>query len=400
MTRVITIAGNPDLEVTLSDRLLAEVDFEIFMRCLDRSEVLASLRAGHLDAIISVGAPHWLDRECIAEARTRSVSLVGIPSDPIEAESLERVGFVTGELATSASVESIRDVLAQRAGAPPPPPNMSPAPSGRTIAVWGPKGAPGRSRIATEVGWCLARHQPETLLVDGDPYGGDLRQMLGVVGDTPTTVWAAQRFSSDGAGADIWGRLCRVGARGPVLLPGLPRAELWAEVSDFGWRQLLEGAATAFRNVVIDVGFCLEGDADVITGMGDGRNRMARSAVAAASTVVAVAKADPIGLRNFMWAFDRAGETMDLERCVVVVNQVRAGHEAEISDLIRRHLGKKVAAFVPYAPNEIARALTDSRCVMESRPGSRFARSIEEVAATLGGPAPRRGLMSRLAGQR
>lgn len=63
--RIVTLSGDPQLEPSLAVRLGSHPVVELVMRCLDRVELLGAIRGLELDAIVSVGAPTWLDpRRC------------------------------------------------------------------------------------------------------------------------------------------------------------------------------------------------------------------------------------------------------------------------------------------------------------------------------------------------
>src|SRR4029079_8436745 len=70
--------------------------------------------------------------------------------------------------------------------------------SGRTLVVWGPAGAPGRTTVAVALASAVARRGLRTTLVDADPYGGTVAQHLGVL-DEVSGVLSAARLTADGA---------------------------------------------------------------------------------------------------------------------------------------------------------------------------------------------------------
>ena len=388
--RVVTLAGSIERETLVAGQLTSDPGFDLAFRCLERAELLAAVRAGGLDAVVSVGVAPWFDFQCREEVVTAGVHLYGLAEDPVEADLLEVAGFtVVRELSEVTGLASF--AVADRE------PSTVTAP-GRTIGVWGPKGAPGRTTIAIELAYVLAQAEPSTLLVDADLYGGDITQLLGVAEELPGLVALCRMAARGEVREEGWLQHLRRVADGPVLLPGLLRAELWGEVSAFGWTQLLEGARGAFRTTVVDVGFCLERSRPAHEG--PGRNEVAITALETADKVVAVVKADPTGIRSFLWSLADHADIVDRDRCVVVLNRVRPGEEAEVARFVRRHLGRPPLALIPDRPDHLVRAVWQAAPVMNTEPGSPISVAIRDLAADLGGEVAPRGFLSRLAGRR
>jgi MinD-like ATPase involved in chromosome partitioning or flagellar assembly len=398
--RIVTLAGDPDREAALAREIDGRRDVELVLRCVDRVELLAALRSDAVDAVVSVGAPAWFDKQEAFEASQAGIVVVGLVKDAPDADRLAELG--AGLLPSEAPVQEVIDRCRSSEPLPAPaqPAYSSNGESGRLIAVWGPKGAPGRTRVAIELAAELASGEPSTLLIDGDPYGGDVLQVLGIVEELPSVVWAA-RLAARGQLDNI--RLAedlrRTGRSGPVILPGLPRAELWADVAEFGWRALLDVVASSFKYTVCDVGFCIETTPAPYAGNGEGRNRMAITALQAADAVVAVCRADPVGLKNFVWMFEHLRELVEDDAIRIVANRVRRSEESQVGDVLRKHLGRRPSAYIPDIPSEVHRALLLGRSLREGGMSSAGAGSIEALAASLGGRVRSGGLMARLSGR-
>jgi MinD-like ATPase involved in chromosome partitioning or flagellar assembly len=262
---------------------------------------------------------------------------------------------------------------------------------GRIVAVWGPKGAPGRTTIALNLAFEAAPLIGEALLVDADTYGGSVAQSLGFVEDYPGLAWAARLANrGDLDVPKLWQAARRAAPDGPRVLTGLPRAELWTEIRPATWEHLLGQFREAFPLTVLDVGFCLEEDEELLYDqVRFRRNAVARIAVEQADLVVAVARADPVGLHDFIrgWqAFQELGVGTDRVR--LVVNQLRSGlfggdTDEQIRAALTRYLGMAPVAFVPYDRGAMDASLLAARALAEARPASPARAAIAELARTL-----------------
>ncbi|HEX2058554.1 MAG TPA: P-loop NTPase [Actinomycetota bacterium] len=398
-TRVVTVAGDPDAEARLTTAFGARHDVDVVFRCVDRVELLAALRGAAPDLVVVVGCPVWLDRQSCDEAVTAGVPVVGLAGGADQAEALAQLGILA--LPLDAEPERILDVRASKDALPQAPAALARTigPRGRVIAVWGPKGAPGRSTVAVEIAAELAASERETALVDADTYGGDLAQMLGVVEELPTLVWACHTAAhSDGDPDRLLRGLRRIGDSGPVLVPGIPRADLWRDVGEFAWRELLAALRERFESVVVDAGFCLEDDSAAYA-VGEGRNAIARQLLRTADSVVAVCRCDPVGLKTFLWTYSGLTELVEEDRVFVVANRVTSGDETAVAELLRRHTGKRPVAYVPDDPGLLRAAAAKGVSAREHAPSSGVSRALTAVAAGLGAKPRPAGVFARLAGR-
>lgn len=393
--RVATLIGDPELEAAVAGRIGSDRDVELVMRCVDRVELLALVRSRSIDGVVSVGHPHWLDAETVQEATDAHVRIVGVSDHPLDVESFQRAA-----IAIVPSESPLPEIL-DRLSSEEPAVEVSQedaAHEGKLIAAWGPKGSPGRTTVAIELAACLAAMQPRTLLADCDPYGGDILQRLGIIEDVPTIIWAARRAGKGEWDASLVAEeLRRAGPRGPVVLPGIPRAELWAEVSDYGLQRLLADARRHFAFTVADVGFCLEPGEGVIES--PGRNRMARSIVGAADRVIAVLGPDPFALKAFVSAWPELLSLADEEDIVVVGNRLPLRHRKELSEALRASVGRPLSLSLPDVYGDAQWAMKRSRSIFESRPRCSLCDEIRSLAALLGGQVQKKGILTRLGGK-
>jgi Flp pilus assembly CpaE family ATPase len=269
-------------------------------------------------------------------------------------------------------------------------------------AVWGPKGAPGRTTVAVNLAFEAAAAGGEVLLVDADTYGGAVAQTLGFLDDAPGLAWAA-RLAGRGELDVLRLRqsVRRAAPAGPRVLPGLPRAELWTEVRPGTWEALLELFRVAFPVTVVDAGFCLEEDEELLYDqVRVRRNATTRLAVERADLVVAVARADPVGLQAFIRGYQELRDLgVPASRVRVVVNQLRPGMfggdrpAEQVSAALDRYVGIEPTAVVPYDRAGVDSALLAGQALREACPGCPAQVALARLASLLlpaGDVQPRR----------
>jgi Flp pilus assembly CpaE family ATPase len=173
--------------------------------------------------------------------------------------------------------------------------------------------------------------------------------------------------------------------------PGLPRAELWTEVRPGTWEALLELFRVTFPITVIDTGFCLEEDEELLYDQVRlRRNAVTRLAVQTADLVVAVARADPVGLHAFIRGYQELRDLgIPASRVRVVVNQLRPGMfggdrpAEQVRAALSRYIGIEPSAVVPYDRQGIDAASLAGQALREARPGSPAQLTLARLAAVL-----------------
>jgi CO dehydrogenase nickel-insertion accessory protein CooC1 len=115
--------------------------------------------------------------------------------------------------------------------------------------------------------------------------------------------------------------------------------------------------------------------------------------------VVAVCRADPVGAKNFIWAFEQLSDLIGTERVRIVANRVRGSDDAALADLLARHVGKRPVAYLPDDRSLVDRALAAGTSVHAGASGSAFDHGLRALVTSFGGAVRSRGLLTRLAGR-
>ena len=418
--RIVTAGTGAAWEAALVQACQDGAPAEVVQRCYDLGDLLAVAAGGQAQVAVVASSIRWLDREAVTRLGAAGVAVVGVvPAGDEDAERrLRQLGIL--HVAHDTDPPGTLVELGQAAGRPDPqevadsnaPAGDQPAPDPEAprrhavVAVWGPKGAPGRTTVALNLAFEAAPHAGETLLVDADTYGGSIAQSLGFLEDHPGLAWMARCASRGELDAPkLWHATRRACPDGPRVLTGLPRAELWTEVRPSTWDSLLELFRVAFPLTVADVGFCLEEDEELLYDqVRFRRNAVARTTCERADLVVAVARADPVGLHDFIRGYQQLGELgVDADRIRVVVNQVRGGlfggdAAEQIRTALSRYTGIDPVAFVPYDRAGMDTALMAGHALREARPGSPAQQALAGLAASLFGER-RTGRLRRTRGR-
>ena len=417
MICVLLLAAGQAWEAPALAGLDGERDVTVLKRCVDVDDLLAAATTGQADvAVLALDAP-GLDPAAVASLRRNGVRPVAVTTaraedlDVVEQAQRLQVRVVLGAAeigdlpAAVASAEDLADTRA-RGDAVLAPPSVAAGEDGaerRTIVVWGPAGAPGRTTVAVNLAAEVARRGTNVVLADLDPWGGSVAQQLGLL-DEVSGVLAGARLAASGQLDERFPSVLRGVGEHLGVLTGLPRADRWREVRGSHVEQLLEVAA-ARSHVVVDTGFAIEDDPTADLAGRPSRNAMTLTALDLADELVVVGSADPVGLARLARALVDLLERSVPAPVRVVVNRMRGSigwSEKEIAGMVEGFSRTSGLHFLPDDRGAVDRSLVTGRAVVEG-PESALTRGLAGLAdAVLPStvraerPAGRRRLPGRL----
>jgi len=377
----------------------------VVRRCVDIADLLATAASGQgVVALVSTSLA-GLDRQAVDALETAGVAPIGLvahASDPA-ADALRRIGvqsIAAVDLDADALEAAIAAAAARRgldaAGEPPPrraapnePAGQPDVSAGRVIAVWGPTGAPGRTVLALGLGAAIAELGGDVLVVDADVYGGTLGQLAGVLDETSGLLAATRAANAGSLDVASLSRRCLQLSPRLRALTGLPRADRWVEAKAVLVRSVLETARRLAEYTVVDCGFSLEVDEEVMYDTrAPRRNGATLEILSRADTVLVVGAADPIGLSRLIRAVGDLAEAVPRAAPIVVVNRLRDGigwSSDEIGSMLHRTIGVAHIAFLPDDPSSCDRSLVAGKTLAEAAPERPLARRLRELAAEVSG---------------
>ncbi len=386
----------------------------VLRRCVDVADLLAAAATRTAEAVVLSADLRRLDREALSRLAAAGVAVVGLvdPGDEEAERRLRQLGVQTvlpsdaGLLAIARAVQTAVAAAkrAEQAGLADPGAALNwlggisePQPSalggGRVVAVWGPAGAPGRTTVAIGVADEASRLGVPTLLIDADTYGGSVAQVLGFLDEAPGLAAAARLATGGRLDLVALTGLARTTGSWLRVLSGIARADRWPELSGEAVTSVLELCRHLAALVVVDCGFSLEQDEEIVYDtVAPRRNAATIAALEAADTVIAVGAADPVGLHRLVRGLADLRELSPGGRLRVVVNKLRRGitpgdPQAEAATALLRHSGIRDAVFLPYDRGSLDRALGAGRALAEVAPGAPLRRAMIQLAAEQAGVA-------------
>jgi len=392
----------------------------IARRCLDTADLLASAAAGLGGvAVVGADAPR-LDADVLDRLRLLGIAVVGVVAaeDQDSARRLERWGAATVVLVErdnlGAAVRAIAAALGSVGVEPTVDADESRATGveehhGRVVAVWGPAGAPGRTSVAVAIADEASRAGIGVLLVDADTWAPSVSVVLGLVDDGAGLASACRRSLGGGLDGDALASLAREVRPGFLVLPGLPRAGRWTEVRSVALTDVVTVARSLVDLVVVDCGFSLEADEELVFDTEvPRRNAATFAALESADLVVAVGSADPVGLVRIVGGLSDLADAVPGADVRVVATRLRESlmgkrGRAGVAEALHRHAGVEYVWCIPDDRAAYDAALRSGSTLAEAAPSSPARLALRGVTVELlrdlglGESAPGRGGRSQTA---
>jgi MinD superfamily P-loop ATPase len=314
--RVATVLSARDWEPMLVAAARETAAIRLVLRAYEPNEI--RIRAGDIDVVVAGGETTWVTPAQITAWRRAGLGVVGMypagdrpARDLLHAAGADEV--VSDDVPTEGLIQTIRFLG--------PAAPTAEAPSiGQTVAVTGPRGAPGRTEVALALAWNWAKRH-RTILLDADTAAPAVAVRLGIA-PRPDLTDAADRVRSDGR---ILPEVLHTAGGFSVIVGSDRPGE--APLRNGMAEDVAEAATSVFDVVILDLGAAEHGV----------------PLLKRADHAVLVVDASAVGLVRSARLVDQwAGPPPAL-----VVNRVPSGAAQEITRAARRWTGLEPAALIP-----------------------------------------------------
>lgn len=396
----------PDLsmETELVSRLTRPgAPIAVARRCVDGVDLLGAAASGIASvAFVGAGLPR-LARDTVSRLAAAEVRVVGLVIDEdqvgarrLHALDIPSVAIPAGDVeaavaALVTAAEDPRPSTWQYSGGMTQSVAHPPA-VGHLIAVWGPTGAPGRTTASVAIADEIARAGVPALLVDADTHGGAVAKHLGLLDDVSGIVVACRQADAGTLDPVSLAAAARTVDGHLRVLTGIPHGARWAELRPAALGRLWEACRATPGVTVVDAGFGLERDEELLHDTRSPRRHAATlTALNAADDIVAVGSADPVGMERLVLGLDDLKRVVPDTRVRVVVTKLRrsvlgSDPEGQVREALARHAGIESVTCVPDDRAAFDACLREGRTAAEVAPRS-AARGVLRDVARLSLPA-------------
>ncbi|HVX42716.1 MAG TPA: hypothetical protein VHC49_02465 [Mycobacteriales bacterium] len=386
----------------------------VVRRCVDLAELLGAAAAGTAQAALLSADLRRLDRDAVVRLNSAGVAVVGLvnPQDEQAERRLRQLGVhrvlaadAGAEAISAAVVEAVNDTAGEdgpgfyadpQVSVPAPEPTADlPFAPGRVVAVWGPTGAPGRTTVAIGLADEAARLGASTLLIDADVYGGVIAQALGLLDESPGLAAATRQAGAGTLDVPALAKIALSVNPDLRILTGIARADRWPELRASSIETVLDMARRLVACTVIDCGFAIEQDEEIVYDtMAPRRNGVTIAALENADTVLCVGSADPVGLQRLVRALGELRELLPGVHPQVVMNRVRRGvipgdARRELTAALQRYAGVQDPIFLPEDRESTDTAMSVGKTLGEVATGSRLRHALVDLARSTTGAGAR-----------
>lgn len=369
------------------DRLIPQLRaerHELLARCVTGDQVTARIIELLPSIAVVSGAATVLTAELIDVADSHGTRLLVVAADAAERARALALGLVD-VLHPDADWTDVEQALQLAREVVPAP---RPGRRGSVITVWGPVGSPGRSTVAAGIAaeLCAAGHS--VILADADSYAASQAIALGLLDEAPGFAAACRLAGVDGLSRselDRIGQRVRIGRTEHWVLTGISRANRWPELSADRVTDVLAACRDWVDYTIVDIAGVIESDEEISSDLlAPRRNAAAIAALRAADVVVAVGRADPVGVSRFLRGYADLQEIVQTRRVRVVMNGVRStavgvGATAQLARTLLRFGGIVDCDFLPHDQGAVDASVLEGRPLMVVAPKSPLRLAIGEL---------------------
>ncbi|MEN9741163.1 MAG: hypothetical protein RIR66_119 [Actinomycetota bacterium] len=298
MINAIVAIGQVDWEAQFVSGLSHPMTgIQVQRRCVDAVDVLSVVKVISADVVVVSDHTMRLDEEFFAELSRLQIRVVALTTNSKYFADFANVEWIELEQNPLAAIAILAALVRVTKTS-----NEEPiSPSGELIFVGGFSGGTGKTRLAMELAFSLAKQGKLTLLVDGDTYGPAMAQLFSQSVTELGLLDVCRKVERKTAINNFLSQDAINFSDYLFFLPGLVKASRWVDLRQVALSELWQIAKSEFDYVIVDAGPVLEVDPMVSMEIGlPKRNLVSSTAINAADKVVLTCNADAVSVTRLI----------------------------------------------------------------------------------------------------
>lgn len=342
-TEIILGLNDNAWQLELISNLNEQSNVIIKRRCVDAIDLISSIQTSNSITVVISADFSLLNLETIKHINQNNVKVIGVylTEELDQYEKLKNLGLKFTQGINFRDVESSAMQLMNLIETKEETKSLELTIPG-LISIWGNHGAPGRTTVAINIAYCLAKANQPTLIVDLDAVAPSISSSLSIVSEIPgisSTIHDAMygKLSKSNFDKNIFEV-----SKNLHVLTGISNSKRWMELRTAGLIEVLKFASQFYANIVCDLSSVLPDQLEK-DNYDQGifkRFEHIPKIIELSSKIIYVMQANPLSLIRCNDNLEILREINPLEPFIVLnrVNQVYLGkrYESVINDILLR----------------------------------------------------------------
>lgn len=262
-TEIILGLNDQTWQLELISNLNDQSNLIIKRRCVDAIDLISSIQTNKSATIIISADFALLNLETIKHISQNNLKVIGVylADDLDQFEKLKNLGikFTQGinfKDVESSALQLFNLIVTKKENTP----SESTIPG--LISIWGNPGAPGRTSVAINTAYCLAKTNRPTLLIDLDAIAPSIASSLSLVSEIPGISSVIHDAMYGKLSKSNFDKNIFEVSKNLHVITGISNAKRWLELRTTGLIEVLKYASQNYAHIVCDLSSVLPDQID------------------------------------------------------------------------------------------------------------------------------------------
>ncbi len=377
-TNILLAFSDQPWQLEVMSNLNDHPQIKIKRRCIDSVDLMSGVHLGLANKIVLSSDFPNLNLAMVTSAKKLGCDIYGIClQDDIESiERLQSLGITNNYILSSNEVtKSLKNLINELINFTEID-NFSNEIENQTsipglISVWGTNGSPGRTSVAINLAFNLARRNSATLLIDLDAVAPSIAASLGLVSEVPGISSVVHDAIKGRLNTESIEKNVIQVDRSLHVLTGISNAKRWPELRTEGLLQVLKFCSGIYQNIVCDLSSVLPETTDSSLNDIDIFKRFDHipKVIELAQKNIYVLSANPLSLIRASESLEALSEISPIEPLIIMnkLNNFCLGDEYEqtVNAILGRWTNPELIQRIPDKPEIFAKSWNQAESILD-----------------------------------